>query len=35
MTERFPDFEIQEFQELKEYSEKQITKKSTSFWLNL
>ena len=35
MAERFPDFEIQESQELKENSEKQNTKKSTSTWLNV
>ena len=34
MAERFPDFEIQEIQELDENSEDQNTKKSISTWLN-
>ena len=35
MVERFPDFEIQEIQELRGNSETQNTKKSTSTWLNV
>ena len=36
MVERFPDFEVEEIQELKENSENQNTKKkSTSTWLNV
>ena len=35
MAERFPDFEIQESQELNENSENQNTKKSTSTWCNV
>ena len=34
MAERFPDFQVEEIQELKENSEHQNTKKSTSTWLN-
>ena len=35
MAERFPDFEIQESQELKENSENQNAKKSASTWLDV
>ena len=35
MAERFPDFQVEEIQELKENSENQNTKKSTSTWLNV
>ncbi|CAH3149708.1 unnamed protein product, partial [Porites lobata] len=35
MAERFPDFRVEEIQELKENSENQNTKKSTSTWLNV
>ena len=35
MAKRFPDFEIHEIQELKQNSENQNTKKSTSIWLNV
>ena len=35
MVERLPDFEVQKIQELKENSENQNTKKSTSTWLNV
>ena len=35
MAERFPDFEIQESQELKENSENQNIKKRTWTWLNV
>ena len=35
MAERFPDFEVEEIQELKENSENQNMKKSTSTWLNV
>ena len=35
MAERFPDFQLEEIQELTENSEKQNTKKSTSTWLNV
>ena len=35
LVERFPDFEIQESQELKGNSENQDTKKSTPNWLNV
>ena len=35
MAERFPDFEIQESQELKDNSENQHAKKSTSTWVNV
>ena len=35
MAERFPDFELQEIQELEENSEKHNIKKSTSTWLNV
>lgn len=34
MAERFPDFTIQEIQQLKENSQNQNTKKSTLTWLN-
>ena len=33
MAERFPDLQVEEIQELKENSESQNTKKSTSTWL--
>jgi len=35
MAERFPDFQVEKIQELKENSENQNTKKSTSTWLNV
>ena len=35
MAERFPDFQVEEIQELKENSENQNMKKSTSTWLNV
>ena len=35
MAERFPDFQVEEIQELKENSENQNTKISTSTWLNV
>ena len=35
MAERFPDFQVEEIQELKENSENQNTKKNTSTWLNI
>ena len=35
MANKFPDFEIQNSQELKENSENQNAKKSTSTWLNV
>ena len=35
VMQRFPDFEIQKSQALKENSEKQNTKKSASTWLNV
>ena len=35
MAERFPDFQVEEIQELKENSENQNTKKSTSTWLHV
>ena len=35
MAERFPDFEVEEIQELKENSENQNRKKSASTWLNV
>ena len=35
MAERFPDFQVEEIQELKDNSENQNTKKSTSTWLNV
>ena len=35
MAERFPDFQVGEIQELRENSENQNTKKSTSTWLNV
>ena len=35
MAERFPDFQVEEIQELKENSENQNTKKSISTWLNV
>ena len=35
MTERFPDFEIQEIQELKENSENQNSKKRSTTWFNV
>ena len=35
MAERFPDFEIQETQQLKENSENQDIRKSTSTWLDV
>ena len=35
MAERFPDFKVEEIQELKENSENPNTKKSTSTWLNV
>ena len=35
MVERYPDFQIQEIQELKQNSENQNTKKSTTTWLNV
>ena len=35
MAERFPNFQVEEIQELKENSEIQNTKKSTSTWLNV
>ena len=35
MAERFPDFQVEEIQELKENSENQNTKKSTSTWLKV
>lgn len=35
MAERFPGFEIQGSQELKENSENQNTKKRSSTWLNV
>ena len=35
MAEGFPDFEIQQIQELEETSENQNTNKSTSTWLNV
>ena len=34
MAERFPDFQVEEIQELKQNSENQNTKKSTT-WLNV
>ena len=35
MAERFPDFQVQEIQELRQNSENQNTKKSTTTWLNV
>ena len=35
MAERFPDFQVEEIQELKENSENQNTKKRTFTWLNV
>ena len=35
MAERFPDFQVEKIQELKENSENQNTKKSMSTWLNV
>ena len=35
MAERFPDFQVEEIQELKENSKNQNTKKSTSTWPNV
>ena len=35
MAERFPDFQVEEIQELKQNSENQKTKKSTTTWLNV
>ena len=35
MAERLPDFQVEEIQELKENSENQNTKKSTSTWMNV
>ena len=35
MAERFPDFQVKEIQELKQNSENQNTKKSTTTWLNV
>ena len=35
MAERFPDFQVEEIQELKENSENQNTKKRTLTWLNV
>jgi len=35
MAERFPDFQVEEIQELKQNSENQNTKKSTTTWLNV
>ena len=35
MAERFPDFQVEEIQELKQNSENQNKKKSTTTWLNV
>ena len=35
MVERYPDFQVQEIQELEQNSENQNKKKSTTTWLNV
>ena len=35
MAERFPDFQVEEIQELKQNSENQSAKKSATTWLNV